>query len=76
MTAAKKRSIALTPAFAADIRKAIATGEYASTNEVIRDALRAWKQLFCGAESLGEPESRICGDSGLFAGDPLDPRTR
>ncbi len=44
MTAVKKLSIALTPEFDADIRKAIATGEYASTSEVIRDALRAWKQ--------------------------------
>jgi len=45
MTAVHKLSIALTPEFAADIREAIATGEYASTSEVIRDALRAWKQV-------------------------------
>ncbi len=44
MTAVKKLSIALTPELAADIRKAIAAGEYASTSEVVRDALRAWKQ--------------------------------
>jgi len=44
MPAVKKLSIALTPEFAADIDEAIATGEYASTSEVIRDALRAWKQ--------------------------------
>jgi antitoxin ParD1/3/4 len=44
MTAVKKLSIALTPEFDADIRKAISAGEYASTSEVIRDALRAWKQ--------------------------------
>ena len=45
MAAVKKLSIALTPEFAADIRRAIATGEYASTSEVIRDAMRAWKQV-------------------------------
>lgn len=44
MGAVEKLSIALTPEFAADIREAIASGEYASTSEVIRDALRAWKQ--------------------------------
>ena len=44
MAAVEKLSIALTPEFAADVRAAIATGEYASTSEVIRDALRAWKR--------------------------------
>jgi len=44
MATVEKLSIALTPEFAADIRAAIATGEFASTSEVIRDALRAWKQ--------------------------------
>ena len=44
MASVDKLSIALTPEFTADIREAIATGEYASTSEVIRDALRAWKQ--------------------------------
>jgi antitoxin ParD1/3/4 len=45
MTAVKKLSIALTPEFAADIRRAITSGEYASTSEVIRDAMRTWKQV-------------------------------
>jgi antitoxin ParD1/3/4 len=45
MAAVEKLSIALTPEFAADVRAAIATGEYASTSEVIRDALRAWKRV-------------------------------
>ncbi len=44
MATVEKLSIALTPEFVADIRQAIATGEYASTSEVVRDALRAWKQ--------------------------------
>ena len=46
MGTARKLSIALTPEFAADIRAAIATGEFASTSEVIRDALRTWKQAW------------------------------
>ena len=44
MATVEKLSIALTPEFAADVRHAVATGEYASTSEVIRDALRTWKQ--------------------------------
>lgn len=44
MAAVEKLSIALTPELTSDIREAIASGEYASTSEVIRDALRAWKQ--------------------------------
>ena len=42
--AVEKLSISLTSEFAADIRGAVAAGEYASTSEVIRDALRTWKQ--------------------------------
>jgi antitoxin ParD1/3/4 len=45
MAPVEKLSIALTPEFAAEVRAAIATGEYASTSEVIRDALRAWKRV-------------------------------
>lgn len=44
MATVEKLCIALTPEFAADIREAIAAGDHASTSEVIRDALRAWKQ--------------------------------
>ena len=45
MSSVEKLSIALTPESVADIRAAIASGEYASTSEVVRDALRAWKQI-------------------------------
>ncbi len=45
MPAVEKLSIALTPDLAADIQRAVAAGEYASASEVIRDALRGWKQL-------------------------------
>jgi antitoxin ParD1/3/4 len=55
MATVEKLSIALTPEFAADIRQAIATGEYASTSEVVRDALRAWKRMRRGQEvAIGE----------------------
>ncbi|SEA62080.1 ribbon-helix-helix domain-containing protein [Nitrosospira multiformis] len=42
MTTAEKISIALPPEMIAIVRNAVSTGEYASTSEVIRDALRDW----------------------------------
>jgi antitoxin ParD1/3/4 len=42
MTNAEKISIALPPEMVAIVRGAVATGEYASRSEVIRDALRDW----------------------------------
>lgn len=42
MTTAEKISIALPPEMAAIVRGAVAAGEYASSSEVIRDALRDW----------------------------------
>ena len=38
-----KRSITLSPALAAVVDDAVAAGEYASASEVVRDALRQWK---------------------------------
>jgi antitoxin ParD1/3/4 len=42
MAAAEKISIALPPEMVSIVRNAVATGEYASSSEVIRDALRDW----------------------------------
>jgi antitoxin ParD1/3/4 len=42
MATAEKVSIALPPEMVAIVRNAVASGEYASTSEVIRDALRDW----------------------------------
>jgi antitoxin ParD1/3/4 len=43
MAIAEKISIALPPEMVAMVRGAVATGEYASSSEVIRDALRDWR---------------------------------
>ena len=40
----EKLSIALTPEMAGLVRRAVESGEYASTSEVVREALREWKQ--------------------------------
>lgn len=42
MATAEKISIALPPEMVHIVRNAVATGEYASSSEVIRDALRDW----------------------------------
>jgi antitoxin ParD1/3/4 len=42
MTTAEKISIALPSEMVAVVRGAVATGEYASSSEVVRDALRDW----------------------------------
>ncbi|MFP4350299.1 MAG: type II toxin-antitoxin system ParD family antitoxin [Desulfococcaceae bacterium] len=40
----EKMSVALTPEMAALVRQAVESGEYASSSEVIRDALRDWNR--------------------------------
>ena len=43
MANVEKISVALTPEMAADMRRAVESGEYASASEVMRDALREWR---------------------------------
>jgi antitoxin ParD1/3/4 len=43
MANAEKLSIALTPELAELVREAVGSGDYASSSEVIREALRDWK---------------------------------
>lgn len=54
MTTAEKISIALPPEMVHIVRGAVATGEYASSSEVIRDALRDWtyKHAACANKAL------------------------
>jgi len=42
MPTVEKISIALPPEMVAELRRAVETGEYASSSEVVRDALRDW----------------------------------
>jgi len=44
MSNVQKVSVALTPEFMALLKEAVETGEYTSASEVIRDALRHWKE--------------------------------
>lgn len=44
MSKVEKVSVALTDDILASVRAAVASGDYASTSEVVRDALRAWRE--------------------------------
>lgn len=44
MPGVEKISIALTPDLAAAVQEAVESGGYASTSEVIREALRDWRE--------------------------------
>jgi antitoxin ParD1/3/4 len=44
MTNVSKISVALAPAMAESAARAVQSGDYASSGEVIREALREWKQ--------------------------------
>ena len=55
MPAVEKISIALPSEMVANIRKAVETGEYASSSEVVRDALYEWMlKRDLRQQSLGE----------------------
>ena len=44
MANVEKVSVALTPEMLAVVRQAVASGEYASSSEVMREALREWNR--------------------------------
>jgi antitoxin ParD1/3/4 len=66
-----KRSITLSPELAAAVDDVVAAGEYASASEVIRDALRQWKER---RDLLGYTieELRELVQQGIDSGPALD----
>lgn len=63
----EKVSIALTLDMAAVVREAVASGDYASSSEVIRDALRDWK-LKRSARQSGIEHVRELWEEGTASG--------
>lgn len=45
MQTAEKISITMTPEMMAEVRASVESGEYATTSEVMRDAVRVWQRL-------------------------------
>lgn len=58
----QKVSVALTPEFMALLREAVETGEYTSASEVIRDALRHWKERRTQQDMSAEELRRLWQD--------------
>jgi antitoxin ParD1/3/4 len=69
----EKMSISLPPKLAAMVRAAVSEGDYASTSEVVRDALRVWRgqQQSAGdrmIDAIGIEEVRRLWHEGLASG--------
>ena len=71
MSKVEKLSVALTPDMTAMLREAVESGDYASTSEVVRDALREWK-LRRGLREREVKELRRLWDEGLESGPSVD----
>ena len=71
MATVEKISIALPPDMITALRKAVESGEYASSSEVIREALRDWK-LKRKVESLEIDELRRLVQEGIDSGPGID----
>lgn len=74
MANVEKLSIALTPELASTVREAIASGQYASASELMREALREWQQRRIERERA-ITEIRRLWDEGLASGEPVDGET-
>lgn len=71
MGVVRKISIALTEELATDVEQAVASGDYASSSEVIREALRQWKQVR-EADLARIAELRRLVQEGLDSGEPIE----
>jgi antitoxin ParD1/3/4 len=71
MANVEKVSIALTPELASTVREALASGEYASVSELMREALREWKHHRVERNRAMEEIGRLW-DEGLASGPAVD----
>jgi antitoxin ParD1/3/4 len=67
MANVEKISVAITPEMAAMMREVVGSGEYASSSEVIREALREWKFRRGQRERVVEELGRLW-DEGIRSG--------
>lgn len=70
MGEARKISIALTEELAREIETAVASGDYATVSEVVRDALRIWKGDR-GDRAAATRRLRQLWEEGLASGKPV-----
>jgi antitoxin ParD1/3/4 len=67
MSSVQKVSVALTPELMALLQEAVDAGEYTSASEVIRDALRHWKERR-SLQELSADELRGLWHEGIASG--------
>lgn len=71
MANVEKISVALTPEMASMMKEAVVSGAYASSSELIREALREWRERreyrAKASDMLGQ-----LWDVGLASGEPVD----
>jgi antitoxin ParD1/3/4 len=71
MPTVEKISVALPPEMVAVVKDAVASGEYSSASEVIREALRAWK-FKRKVEALELEELRRLIQEGIESGPSIE----
>ncbi len=71
MANVEKLSVAVTPEMAALMREVVDAGEYASTSEVVRDALREWRTRRDERSRAVEELGRLW-DEGIASGPMVD----
>lgn len=67
MSTVEKISVALTPELANEVKSAVKHGDYASSSEVIREALRDWREKRVMKTTVIE-EIREAWNQGLSSG--------
>ncbi|MBA3896792.1 MAG: type II toxin-antitoxin system ParD family antitoxin [Sphingomonadaceae bacterium] len=67
MNGVEKLSIALTRDLATSVREAVDAGDYASSSEVMRDALRLWRERR-GREQEAIRQLRAAAEKGIASG--------
>lgn len=70
MAAAQKLSVTLTREMVADLEASVAAGEFASTSEALRDAVRRWR------EHRAERAERLAAIKARLKASADDPRPR
>ena len=71
MAKVEKLSVAVTPEMAAMLREVVGSGEYASSSEVMREALREWKFRRGQRENAVEELKKLL-DEGRSSGPLID----
>ena len=71
MANVEKLSVALTPDMVAEVRAAVAGGDYGSVSEVVRDALRDWR-VRRKIEALKTEDLRRLIQEGIGSGPGMD----